>query len=341
MLLAGKNIKSANDPLVKVEVRYLYDAIRNPKPKLSSLIKQLRIIRQLNSNQYRILKTQLPYVVCGVFNPPYRKIENFAYTQYFIIDLDHLAEKGVALVDLRKKIMQDQRTVLCFVSPSGDGLKVMFKLNEKCYDAGRYKTFYQTFLAKYSKAFGLQQVVDSKTCDVARACFLSVDDNACFNPQAEMINMSEYLDPDVNMQMAMECKHEVEKDAKEGDKLRKEEMKCSADPSDDIFQQIRNTLNPKAKGSIEKMPAYVPEVLNDLADALHSYISKTGIVVQEIININYAKKIRVKIGTKLGEVNLFYGKRGFSVVQSPRTGTDTETNELLADVIRSFLIENT
>ena len=244
-------------------------------------------------------------------------------------------------MDLRKKIMQDQRTVLCFVSPSGDGLKVMFKLNEKCYDAGLYKTFYQTFLAKYSKAFGLQQVVDSKTCDVARACFLSVDDNAYFNPQAEMINMSDYLNPDVNMQMAMECKHEVEKDAKEGDKLRKEEMKCSADPSDDIFQQIRNTLNPKAKGSMETMPAYVPEVLDDIADDLHSYISKTGIVVQEIININYAKKIRVKIGTRLGEVNLFYGKRGFSVVQSPRTGTDTETNELLADVIRSFLIENT
>ncbi|GEM_PF-4480513 len=39
-------------------------------------------------------------------------------------------------------------------------------------------------------------------------------------------------------------------------------------------------------------------------------------------------------------INIFYGKRGFSVVQSPKTGTDKDANELMVDVINSFLMEN-
>ena len=50
------------------------------------------------------------------------------------------------------------------------------------------------------------------------------------------------------------------------------------------------------------------------------------------------KKIRAKIGLKEAEVNIFYGKRGFSVVQSPRTGTSADMNRMLADLIEGFLL---
>ena len=46
------------------------------------------------------------------------------------------------------------------------------------------------------------------------------------------------------------------------------------------------------------------------------------------------------MGVRLGEINLFYGKRGFSVVQSPRSGTSDELNRLLADLITSYLLTN-
>lgn len=43
------------------------------------------------------------------------------------------------------------------------------------------------------------------------------------------------------------------------------------------------------------------------------------------------------MGMKQAEVNLFYGKRGFSVVQSPRTGTNADLNQLMANLITGFI----
>ena len=40
---------------------------------------------------------------------------------------------------------------------------------------------------------------------------------------------------------------------------------------------------------------------------------------------------------KQAEINLFFGKKGFSVVQSPRTGTNAELNQLMADLIIGFI----
>lgn len=92
MISAASNIRDINEELKKMPMRHLYDAIRNPRESTKSLLRQLRIVKQLNPNQYATLKRQLPYFVCAMFNPPYRKTENFAYTEYFIIDIDHISQ---------------------------------------------------------------------------------------------------------------------------------------------------------------------------------------------------------------------------------------------------------
>jgi hypothetical protein len=46
------------------------------------------------------------------------------------------------------------------------------------------------------------------------------------------------------------------------------------------------------------------------------------------------------MGQKQSEINVFFGKRGYSVVISPRCGTDNELNEVTHDLICSFLNEN-
>ena len=45
------------------------------------------------------------------------------------------------------------------------------------------------------------------------------------------------------------------------------------------------------------------------------------------------------MGLKKAEVNLFYGKRGFTVVKSPRSGTDATLNGLLADTVNTIISE--
>ena len=132
-------------------------------------------------------------------------------------------------------------------------------------------------------------------------------------------------------------KHEQDAHDKVTKKSEEEKTPLLKDPDKDVLARIRMQLNPKAQAQVEQRPAYVPERLNDIIGDLKLFIEETGLQVTEIINIQYAKKIRARLGQKESEINLFYGKRGFSVVISPRLGTNEELNELLADLVKSFL----
>lgn len=339
MILVGKNITASGDILQKIHIEYLFHAIRNPSIEIQNKIKQLRIVRNLNVNQYSNLKRQLPYIVCGNFNPTVRRTENFAYTSYFIVDLDQLSKKGININEIRKKLEADPRVLLSFISPSEDGLKLMFKLSERCYDAGIYSLFYKNFVKHFSIQYALEQIADSRTSDVTRACFVSHDINIYYNPNAEPININAFVDIN-NPHDMFSSKKEREK---EESQQKKEEIKIQnekVDVDSEIINQIKSILHNTPKAT-EKPPAYVPEQLNNIIDSLQEFIADTGTIVQEIKNISYGKKIKVAVGSKMGEVNLFYGKKGFTVVISPRTGTSPDINEMIAALIESFLLTHT
>lgn len=336
MLLFGTNIQSAADELKKVQEEYLYNSLRNPKPTIAATIQQLRIVYSMDAKAYAQLKRRLPYFVCGQFNPPFRRKENFAYTESFILDFDHLSSKQLSMKTIRDNIVKDEQVMMCFTSPSEDGLKVMFRLKERCYDTGLYSIFYKAFAATFAMRHNLTQVTDSKTSDVARACFISIDPNAYFNPNSIPVDIKAYLD-ESNPDLLFKIKHEQDEHDKVIKKSDDEQVPLPKDPDKDILTRIRQQLNPKAQLPVEQHPAYVPERLNEIIAELKLFIEETGLQVTEIINIQYAKKIRARLGQKEAEVNLFYGKRGFSVVISPRLGTNEELNELLADLIKAFL----
>lgn len=316
MLLFGTNIQSAADELKKVQEEYLYNSLRNPKPTIAATIQQLRIVYSMDAKAYAQLKRRLPYFVCGQFNPPFRRKENFAYTESFILDFDHLSSKQLSMKTIRDNIVKDEQVMMCFTSPSEDGLKVMFRLKERCYDAGLYSIFYKAFAATFAMRHNLTQVTDSKTSDVARACFISIDPNAYFNPNSIPVDIKAYLD-ESNPDSLFNIKHEQDEHDKVIKKSDDEQVPLPKDPDEDILTRIRQQLNPKAQLPVEQHPAYVPERLNEIIAELKLFIEETGLQVTEIINIQYAKKIRARLGQKEAEVNLFYGKRGFSVVISP------------------------
>ena len=78
----------------------------------------------------------------------------------------------------------------------------------------------------------------------------------------------------------------------------------------------------------------------DGKEMFRPYAEEAGLQISEIINIQYAKKIRFKVGHRQAEINVFYGRHGFKVVQSPRSGTSAELNQLAAELIQQFLDEN-
>lgn len=336
-LSVGSNIRDISAPLQKVTAEYLYNALRNPRPEMDSRIRQLRIIRQLNEKQYAFLKSQLPYIVCASFNPTFRKTENFAFTQHFIIDIDHICAKGLVLNDIKAKISSDPRTMLCFVSPGEDGLKVIMRLSERCYDAGVYSVFYKRFIQEFSRIYGLEQVIDSKTSDVARACFMSVDRKAFFNPECEPVNMGDFVNLIDTSELLRQKKEQERIEAQNSDNqpVAREHI----EPEDDAMVKIRQLLNAKQARPKPEQEIYVPEILNRLEGQFKDGIAGYGFATVTMSNIQYGKKIQAEVGLKKAEVNLFYGKRGFTVVKSPRSGTDATLNGLLADTVNAIISE--
>ncbi len=339
MLMAGNNITSAVEELRKVNEEYLYHSLINPKPEIEARIRQLRILYRIDLKSYGMQKRQLPYFVCGIFSPAYRKKENFGYTENFIIDIDKLHSKGLALEDVRRRVQADKRVMLCFSSPSEDGLKVMFRLKEKCYDAGVYSVFYKQFVHDFSVQHQLEQVVDTCTSDVSRACFISMDAAAYYNADAEPVDLQRYADESMPMEMFATIKQQRE-DEKEAQAAAKH-VEEHNDLDKETLDAIRAKLNPKsaAKKKSGLADSCVPEQLNDIIADLRRFIEEYGITVTEVINIQYAKKIRARLNQRMAEVNLFYGKRGYSVVISPRCGTDNDLNLIVSDIIRLYLAQ--
>lgn len=332
--MLGQHVMAKDDALHKIKVEYLYHKLIKPDAEIESRIRQLRIIRDLDNSQYSQLKRQLPYVVCGLFSPPYRRTENFGYTENFVIDIDHIAHKEMDVNDLRSKMSADSRVVLCFLSPGMDGLKVMFRLKDRCYDAGIYSIFYKMFSIQLAKQYHLEQVVDMRTSDVARACFLSVDAQAYFNDNAEAVDMNTFLNADDTSGLFM-LKKQIE--CQTNLPTTSTQVASTRSPDDEALAQIRSMLAIKSKSNVAKREVFVPEQLNDLMLQLAPHIEQAGVTLLAIDNIQYGKKLKMKAGIKEAEINVFYGKRGYSVVISPRRGTNDELNTLMAQLIVQFL----
>lgn len=331
MISFGTNIQSPTDELRQCTLLSVIEKVRNPHPASLQHLQQLRIIYQMDASQYTQLKRTLPYIVCGLFLPPCRKQENFAYAHYFCLDIDHLQEKNTTPKQLKQTLRQDPRVCAMYISPIEDGLKVFFAFDKPCYDKGLYSTFYKLFAKKFSEQYHLEQVIDTRTSDVTRACFLSADADAYYNENATKVILSDYVNVNDSYALQQEL-HEI----KQQEKAQQENSKTtSPDPDKDAMQRIRQTLNSKA--CKPQIPIYVPEILEEIIQGLHDYIVSLGIDVVEIHNIQYAKKITCKLHTKTAEVNLFYGKHGFKVVPSPKSGTDAELMNLMVTVVQNYI----
>lgn len=337
MLMCGAKITSADDRLMKITANYIADKLRNPNPDIEAKIRQLRDMRTIDEKQYREFKKQLPYIVCGWFAPAVRRTENFAYIEAFIVDLDHLQEKQVGMLSLKNLVNQDSRVMMSFTSPSEDGLKILFRLKEKCYDSGLFKVFYKVFVERFAAQYNLMQVLDAKTCDVTRACFMSVDKDVYFNPDSEPVDLNSFIDTSNPLEMFDTVRQQQREEREQS----KEMPTHNQDPDAEAMEKIKRLLGVKTRrAEKKKSDIVVPEILNTIIDGLIKYIQDNGAEVYDIVNIQSAKKLKIQLGLRKAEINLFYGKRGFTVTSVPKGETDGELNEIMKQLIEVYISEN-
>jgi hypothetical protein len=117
----------------------------------------------------------------------------------------------------------------------------------------------------------------------------------------------------------------------------KEKDETNRDPAIDYAAILE-----KLGGSKPNKPArdfFVPDALYRLEPAIHAILEKQDISVLEVRPIQYGLKFIAMHNGFQGEVNVFAGKRGFSVVRSPRNGTHPGLNELLHGLIAGLIRE--
>jgi hypothetical protein len=169
-----KNVK-ITAPTKDISVFKIFDLIKEGEYK-----NEIALIRlESDKKERNDLKIKLPIVTfTGIFSS--RANANLKkHSGLLCLDIDDVSSFN--LEEVREKINNDNYTFCCFLSPSGNGFKVLVRIpfidnNEDYLD---YYLEVQKHYNKYSKT-------DDSTKDISRACFLSYDKELYLNNDSEL-----------------------------------------------------------------------------------------------------------------------------------------------------------
>ncbi len=286
---------------------------------------RLRKIKDMDASAYRKLKTRLPYIVGASFVGNQRRSEAFTACHAILLDIDHcMLEEG----KVPSIVQQDERVALAFVSPSGEGFKVLCLLQEPCLDLAAYKAFYRAFATQFAESTQVAGSIDLRTCDATRACFLAHDPHVYVNPLALPIDWKHFVTP------LFQDDTPVTTPAKPQVKEKKE-----IDPQK--YEAVLKSINPQATIKKANKQVFVPDVLQKMEGDLSMLCKMHNWELVQLQPLNYGIKVMIRQGYRSAEVNVFHGKKGFSLVLSPKTGTDPHLAHALHKALEGLLFTPT
>lgn len=126
---------------------------------------------------------------------------------------------------------------------------------------------------------------------------------------------------------------EVEKRMKQADSvLISKPSKTSFTADDQILQQIKAKLNPRPRKTNQKQ-YFIPEQIDLLIPKLKSALLRWDLQIESIQPIHYGRQLKITGGALWAEINVFYGKRGYSIVSTTKTGSNQELAVLAKEAI--------
>jgi hypothetical protein len=164
--------------LTRASVRHVLDSIRSDRWRA-----QIEALRQLPASERGAAKRELPAVLfSGAFTE--RKLDGLeAHSGVICLDFDGLPDCAAA----RASIEADAHVLACFVSPSGNGLKVLIPVAPIPQSAAEHEMAWRVCAARAESAWGLS--VDASGKDVSRLCFVSHDPQLHVNAAAQPLSV--------------------------------------------------------------------------------------------------------------------------------------------------------
>ena len=163
------NVNKVNEPYI-ISIDKIVQRIKAGRS--ATLI---NLLRQTEDKKKRTeLKKQLPSIC---FSGTFSKREDKSLIEHsglIAIDFDHLNER---LAEMKERLKKDRFTFMLFVSPSGDGLKLVVKIPADV----KTHSFSASALTDYYKDEKLDEFKD-----VSRICFESYDPDIYYNPDSDV-----------------------------------------------------------------------------------------------------------------------------------------------------------
>lgn len=332
MLYLGHNLLDVAAALQPATLESVFHRLRDDAA-LRDDTERLRRVKQLDAGAYSRLKVRLPFFCCGCFAGGLRRTEHFEQIEAWVLDVDKLSGDAATLADWQARLSADERVALLFRSPGGDGLKLVFRLDQPCTDTKAFTDAYKAFAFAFGEQYGLSKHIDFRTSDVTRVCFLAHDPHAYINPMADPIAWRS-LAPEQTQPALVELFGAEAATPAETVATEKPGRSHAIHP--DTYADILRKLQTRARPNPLKRAVFVPEALERVVPAIEAALRAEGLTVAEVRDIQFGKQLRLECGNDAAEINLFYGKKGFSVVQVPKRQTHEALGQLAA-----FIAEQT
>jgi hypothetical protein len=141
---------------------------------LREQITRIRACEPISERQ-ALKEATIPWFSFSNFKEGYRSNDNFHFAKHVVIDCDHLGE---SLPTVREAIAKDPDVFICFLSPSGDGLKIVFELKETVTSNPDFRKAFNYCRQLVEKNHG---ITPDPHDDPSRACYLSADPDIWVN----------------------------------------------------------------------------------------------------------------------------------------------------------------
>ena len=169
--------KNFNEVVEHKTISTILEEIKTGKYK-SGIVYLRKSLAENKTEAYNKAKKSLPaFTPSGKFVGG-RKLEFLAeYSNCIILDIDKLS--AADLQNAKLLANQSEFTYASFISPSGNGLKILVKINS---DKANHKEAFLLVQAHYESILKLE--IDKSGKDVTRLCFYSFDENLYLNENA-------------------------------------------------------------------------------------------------------------------------------------------------------------
>lgn len=166
--------QDANGPLSE-ELKAIKE-VKEPTAEQSARLDFLRRIDARLKEIKAFKSGRLPGFNFGTFQDDVRKADKLEAAELMMFDADHAPDPA----GLKSRIAKHKSVFLCFISPSGDGVKFAARV-PKVTTKTEFTRVYKLLSARLSAEFGAAL---DRTSDANRLCFLAHDSDLHHNPAA-------------------------------------------------------------------------------------------------------------------------------------------------------------